>query len=338
MSWTPGLVLWSLLFAAIGAAGTWLARGYALRRHLLDQPGDRRSHAVATPRGGGIAIALAFLVAIVAMAARRPDEIVLLVCAAIGLVLVSGIGWIDDHRPLSPWSRLAVHVLAAGWLMAGVYLSGRGGGAALGAFVAALVLVNVWNFMDGIDGLAASQAVLAGAGLAFLAGTDALAVHLGLALIASIFGFLPFNFPRARIFLGDVGSGALGYALALLLAMSMHRLSTEGGSTGAWLLVLLPVSAFVLDAGLTLSARVVRGEKWWTPHVQHVYQRWARRLGGHPPVTAAYAVWTLVACSGAAWLAGGERSEIAMAVSVWLASGIGLWCALRVRSADRAAN
>lgn len=338
MSWSPGLVLWSLLFAAIGAAGTWLARGYALRRHLLDQPGERRSHAVATPRGGGVAIALAFLVALVAMAARRPDEIVLLACAAIGLVLVAGIGWIDDHRPLSPWSRLAVHVLAAGWLMAGVYLSGRGGGAALGAFAAALVLVNVWNFMDGIDGLAASQAVLAAASLAFLAGTDLLAVHLGLALIASTLGFLPFNFPRARIFLGDVGSGALGYALALLLAMSLHTLSTDQRSSAAWLLVLLPLSACVLDAGLTLSVRIARGEKWWTPHVQHVYQRWARRLGGHPPVTAAYALWTLAAGSAAAWLAGGGRSEIAMVVSVWLASGAGLWCVLRVRSGDRAAN
>ena len=333
MVWTPGLMLWCLLFAGIGAMATWLARGYAVRRQLIDHPGERRSHTVATPRGGGIAIALAFLVALIAMAARRPDEIVLLACAAIGLVLVSGIGWIDDHRPLSPWSRLAVHVLAAGWLMAGIYLSGRGGAAALAGFAAALVLVNVWNFMDGIDGLAASQGALAAAGLSLLAGMDALLVHLGLALIASICGFLPFNFPRARIFLGDVGSGALGYALALLLAMSLHRLPA-----GAWPLVLLPISAFLLDAGLTLSARIAGGEKWWTPHVQHVYQRWARRLKGHPPVTVGYAVWTLVACSGAAWLAGGGRKEIAMVVSVWLASGIGLWCVLRARSGNRAAN
>ena len=333
MAWTPDLALWCLIFAGIGAAGTWVARGYALRSRLLDPPGERRSHTVPTPRGGGIAIALAFLVAMVAMAARRPDEIVLLACAGIGLLLVSGIGWVDDHRPLSPWSRLAVHVLAAGWLMAGVYLSGRGGPAALAAFSAALVLVNVWNFMDGINGLAATQAALVAACLAFLAGTDALLVHLGLALIASIFGFLPFNFPRARIFLGDVGSGALGYALALLLAMTLHRLPAA-----AWPLVLLPLSAFLLDAGLTLSARIVGGEKWWTPHVQHVYQRLARRLGGHPPVTAAYAAWTVMTCAGAAWLAGGGPGEIAMVVSVWLVSGIGLWRVLRVRSADPATN
>jgi len=333
MSWAQGLVLWCLIFGGIGAAGTWIARGYALRSRLLDPPGERRSHTVPTPRGGGIAIALAFLVAMVAMAARRPDEIVLLACAAIGLVLVAGIGWIDDHRPLSPWSRLAVHALAAGWLMAGVYLSGRGGAAAMAAFGAALVLVNVWNFMDGIDGLAATQAALVAAGLSFLAGTDAVLVHLALALMASIFGFLPFNFPRARIFLGDVGSGALGYALAMLLAMALHRLPAA-----AWPLVLLLPSAFLLDAGLTLSARIIGGEKWWTPHVQHVYQRWARRLGGHPPVTIAFAAWTLAACSGAAWLAGGERREIAMVVSVWLVSGVGLWRVLRVRAANPTTN
>lgn len=333
MVWTPGLLLWCLLFAGIGAVATWLARGYALRRQLIDQPGERRSHDAPTPRGGGIAIALAFLIALAAMAARRPDEIVLLACAAVGLVLVSAIGWIDDHRPLSPWSRLAVHVLAAGWLMVGIYLSGRSGAAAIAGFAAALVLVNVWNFMDGIDGLAASQAVLVAAGLSVLAGQDAVLVHLALALIASICGFLPFNFPRARIFLGDVGSGALGYALALLLAMSLHRLPA-----GGWPLVLLPISAFLIDAGLTLSVRIGRGEKWWTPHVQHVYQRWARRLEGHPPVTVAFALWTLVACSGAAWLAGRERREIAMVVSVWLASGIGLWCVLRARSGNGASN
>lgn len=333
MAWTPGLLPWCLLFAGIGAVATWLTRGYALRRQLIDPPGERRSHQVPTPRGGGLAIALAFLVALVAMAARRPDEIVLLACAGIGFLLVSGIGWVDDHRPLSPWSRLAVHVLAAGWLMVGLYLSGRGGAVALGGFVAAIVLVNVWNFMDGIDGLAASQAALAAAGLSVLAGQDALLVHLGLALIASICGFLPFNFPKANIFLGDVGSGALGYALAMLLAMSLTSMSS-----GRWVLVLLPISAFLLDAGLTLAVRVGRGEKWWTPHVQHVYQRWARRMGGHPPVTFGYGVWTLAACSGAVWLAGGERWEISRVVSVWLATGIGLWCVLRARSGNRATN
>lgn len=331
MSLSPGSIAWFALFAALGAAGTWAARAYAQQRRLLDEPGERRSHRVATPRGGGIAIALAFLIAIAAMIVRQPREIVLLVCAGFGFLMVAGIGWIDDHRPLSPWSRLVVHAVAAGWLAVGFYLSGSGAGVALVVFALCLVLVNIWNFMDGIDGLAATQAVLVAAAFAWLAGS-ALAVHLGLALIAATLGFLPFNFPRAKIFLGDVGSGALGFALALMAGLSLDAIPVE-----AWPLALLPLSAFVLDAGFTLLTRMLRGERWWTPHVEHAYQRWSRRAGSHVPVTTGYAVWTLLACAGAIWLGGEGQRGISMLVSAWLILGCGFWYWLR-RPAGHTAN
>ena len=331
MSLSPGSIIWFALFAALGAAGTWAARVYALRRRLLDEPGARRSHRVATPRGGGIAIALVFLIAIAAMILRQPREIVLLVCAGFGLLMVAGIGWVDDHRPLSPWSRLVVHAVAAGWLSAGFYLSGSGGGVALAVFALCLILVNIWNFMDGIDGLAATQAVAVAAVFAWLAGT-ALAVHLGLALIAATLGFLPFNFPKAKIFLGDVGSGALGFSLALMAGLSLEVMPPA-----TWLLVLLPLSAFVLDAGFTLLARMLRGERWWTPHVEHAYQRWARRAGSHLTVTAGYAAWTLLACAGVVWLGGEGQKGISMFVSAWLVLSCGLWYWLR-RPGGRDAN
>ena len=326
MNLLVGLIAWCALFASIGAAGTWLARRYALQRQLLDHPGERRSHRVATPRGGGIAIALAFLIAIVAMIVRQPGEIVLLACAGFGLLLVAGIGWIDDHRPLSPWSRLWVHAVAASWLAAGFYLSGSSGMVAVVVFASVLALVNIWNFMDGIDGLAASQTVLVAAVFAFAAGTS-LAIHLGLALVAATLAFLPFNVPRARIFLGDVGSGALGYALALMLGLFLDVMPLA-----AWPLALLPISACVLDAGLTLLTRMLRGERWWTPHVEHVYQRWARSAGSHLPVTALYAAWTLLACAGVVWLSGKGQTGIVIAVMTWLAMGCGLWYWLRHRS------
>jgi UDP-N-acetylmuramyl pentapeptide phosphotransferase/UDP-N-acetylglucosamine-1-phosphate transferase len=332
MSALLGAIAWFALFAAIGAVGTWLARAYALQRNLLDQPGERRSHRVATPRGGGIAIVLALLIAIVAMSLRQPRDIVLLVCAGFGLLLVAGVGWVDDHRPLSPWSRLVVHAVAAGWLAIGFYLSGRGGGVVVAVFVLSLVLVNIWNFMDGIDGLAASQAVLVAAVFAFFAGSM-LAIHLGLALIAATSGFLPFNFPRAKIFLGDVGSGALGFALALMAGLSL-----EAMPLAAWPLALLPLSAFVLDAGLTLFWRIIRGDRWWTPHVEHAYQRWARRAGSHVPVTAGYAAWTLPACLGMVWLRGEDPIGMTMAVMVWLVLGYGLWYWLRRRPGMRDGN
>ncbi len=325
MSLQSGSVAWFVLFAAIAAAGTWAARSYALHRQLLDQPGERRSHHVATPRGGGIAIVLALLIAIAAMILRQPSQIVLLVCAGLGLSLVAGIGWVDDHRPLSPWPRLVVHVIAAGWLAAGFYLSGSGGAVSILTFLLALVLINVWNFMDGIDGLAASQATLVAAALALSSGSP-LAIHLGLAFIAAIFGFLPFNFPQAKIFLGDVGSGALGFALALFAGLALREMPFD-----SWPLAVLPLSAFLIDAGLTLLTRILRGERWWTAHVGHAYQRWARRVGQHVPVTLWYAMWTLVASAGMVWLLTEHRKGVEMAVMAWLALGSGLWYWLRSR-------
>jgi UDP-N-acetylmuramyl pentapeptide phosphotransferase/UDP-N-acetylglucosamine-1-phosphate transferase len=328
MTLSLGTLIWCALFAAIAAAGTWVARVYALRRRLLDEPGERRSHAMPTPRGGGIAIVIAMLVAIVAMALRQPSEIVLLVCAAFGLLLVAGIGWLDDHRPLSPWSRLAVHVVASGWLMVGFYLSGRSPEVSITVFMLSLALVNIWNFMDGIDGLASTQAILVASAfswLSWLAGT-AVAVHLGLAFIAAVFGFLPFNFPRARIFLGDVGSGTLGFMLALLAGCAL-----DGLRPAAWPLLLLPLGAFLLDAGLTLTTRMLRGERWWTAHVEHAYQRWARRAGSHARVTAGYAVWTVSGCTAMVWLSGGDGSGIVMSAVLWVVFGCALWLWLRGR-------
>jgi UDP-N-acetylmuramyl pentapeptide phosphotransferase/UDP-N-acetylglucosamine-1-phosphate transferase len=326
MSALSGLLAWSALFAALGAIGTWVARTYALQRQLFDLPGERRSHFVATPRGGGIAIALAFLVALVAMTLREPREIVLLACAGFGLMLVAGIGWTDDHRPLSPWLRLVVHAVAAGWLGVGFYLWGASSIVGVTVFVSALILVNIWNFMDGIDGLAASQAVLAAAAFAALTASP-LAIHLGLALIASSLGFLPFNFPRAKIFLGDVGSGALGFALALMLGLSLDAMPLA-----AWPLTLLPLSAFLLDASLTLATRMFRGERWWMPHVEHAYQRWARYAGRHTPVTAGYAVWSLLMCFGMAILWKSDSSWIGMTVVACLTLGWWFWHWLRRRT------
>ena len=279
-------VLWLFACAAIGGAGTWLARRYALRRNLLDQPGERRSHRIATPRGGGISIVVVLLAALAALAVRQPGEAAAAGWAAVGLAAVAGVGWIDDHRPLSPWLRLGVHALAGLALAAAIRLSGGDWPDAALAFLSAVVLTNVWNFMDGIDGLAASQAALVAAAWALFAGQGPV-LWLGLALAAGLCGFLPFNLPRARIFLGDVGSGPLGYALAGLLALSVPD---RGPAQRLWLT--LPLLPFLVDASLTLCARIVRGEAWWQPHVQHAYQTWARVRGSHLPVTVAYALAT----------------------------------------------
>lgn len=284
----PVLLSWVLLHFAVAVAGTWLAIRYAVRRNLLDQPGERRSHAMATPRGGGIAIVAAVLLGIVWLAVRQPEHALPLALCALGLALVAGIGWVDDHAALPAWPRLLVQALAASMVAWAIHQTTAVMPDAVFAFVLVMVMVNVWNFMDGIDGLAASQAAIAAAGLALVLGTGPWA-WLGAGLFAAIAGFLPFNFPKARVFLGDVGSGALGYLLALLIlaAFMSHR--------SQWLFLLLPVSVFLIDAGFTLAMRMLRRERWWEPHVQHAYQSWSRRLGSHVPVTIAYAVSSLFA-------------------------------------------
>jgi hypothetical protein len=152
--WVGGL-------AAAAAVATWMARYYALRGNLMDQPGERRSHAVATPRGGGIAIVLVVACASVYLMTRQASVDALWLGFLPGLLLVAGIGWWDDHRPLSPWLRLGVQAVAATMLAMGASWQSGHWLPALLAFAAAMALVNVWNFMDGINGLAASQAALA---------------------------------------------------------------------------------------------------------------------------------------------------------------------------------
>lgn len=316
MPWSepPALLAVAAIALFVSAAGSGLAIRHAHRRGLLDQPGARRSHRVPTPRGGGIGIVAACLLALwmAASAAPTPGA---WGCMALGLLLVAGIGWWDDHRPLPAWPRLLAHAVAAVALACSIHLQGGGPALAAVAFVLTLVLVNAWNFMDGINGMACSQALLCAIGFAMLGGEGARL--LAVALAAACLGFLPFNFPRAHIFLGDVGSGALGYLLAALVAMaSLHRPSTD------WPVLLLPPMAMLADSGLTLLRRMRRRERWWQPHVQHAYQRWSR-VQGHAAVTMAYALWTfaavaimLVAVDRPVWM--GLASTVAIAaLSAW---------------------
>ena len=314
----PGLAAWCLVHVAIGLVGTWLARRYALRRRLIDQPGERRSHAVATPRGGGIAIVASALLAFgwLASAHAMPGAVVAMLAA--GLALVAGIGWLDDHRPLSPWLRLGVHVVSGSMVGFSIWMQGHSLESAALGFASTVVLINVWNFMDGIDGLAASQALLVAAGWARLAWPHPIAWLL-LAVAASSLGFLRFNLPPARIFLGDVGSGALGYLLAV--GLLWLPAAAVDWSWLAW----LPLAAFLVDAALTLASRMLHRERWWTPHVRHAYQRWAVRLGRHAPVSVAYALWTACAVGTMVLARGAGTGGSAVALATGYAATVVAW-------------
>ena len=306
---------------AMAAALTWGARHYALRRNLLDQPGERRSHGVATPRGGGIAIVLTLLLATAVSALVWPTAWATLGVFGLGLLLVAGIGWWDDHRPLPAVRRLLVHLVAATLLAALVWQASGNPWQALLALLFTTSLINIWNFMDGINGIATTQAILAG--LAFAVVMPMPFALAGLVLALACLGFLPFNYPRARIFMGDVGSGALGYAIAALVCLA----SVVTGIN--WLLLLVPLTGFLVDAGFTLVSRMLSGQRWMEPHTQHLYQRAVQAGLSHTLVTAMYFVFGLFsitvfnACSDLQ-----PRWEAAVAV-VWMIFATGLWLLLR---------
>lgn len=312
----PAVPLSPWLVLVTGALVSWLVaaawRRYALRRQLVDQPGPRRLHEQPTPRGGGLGIAL-----------------VLLACApwlgqgggafALALVVVAGAGLVDDLRDLSAGPKLILQVLGAfpvawTWPLAPELLGGPGSVAA--ALLVVIVLVNFWNFMDGSNGLAATQAMVVGAGLVLVCGAGTPAALLGLALAAGCLGFLPHNLPRARLFLGDVGSLTLGMAVATAMLMALHD-----GRAGAWQLLLLP-SAFLIDAGLTLAGRMWRRQKFWRAHREHLYQRAVAHGWSHLEICGAYLLWTSSAVA-LAWALNDTGGSVQMTAALAMfAAGI----------------
>lgn len=289
MPWSLlGLVFW--LAVAAAAALTALALAYARRRRLLDQPGQRRSHAVATPRGGGIAIVAVTLLACTLLWPWAPHELAFVV----GLVSVAAVGWIDDHRPLPASLRLWVHVMASALFVSALPREGEAIGAAwaVGAVQVFLLVgaINFWNFMDGVNGLVASQSLFVALLLAALLvlGGDGATGLVALALAGACLGFLPSNFPRAKIFLGDVGSGGLGFACGALLlqAQAVGALDALGA--------LVAMSVIGIDASLTLMSRIARGRRWYHPHREHLYQWLVRRGRSHAETTLLYLAWNLI--------------------------------------------
>jgi Fuc2NAc and GlcNAc transferase len=310
-----------LLAAVAGAVLTGAVRRAALRRGMLDVPNARSSHVQPTPRGGGAAIVGVTLLGLVCAAALGGDSRVALLGVAVAGVLVAWIGWLDDRRPQSASKRLAVHVIAVatGLAAAGGLPPVEWGGTlvdlgAPGDVIAAVACVwflNLFNFMDGIDGIAGSEAAfvgLAAAGFTVAAGAPTPLAVAWCALAGASVGFLRWNWAPAKIFMGDVGSGFLGAVIALLLVVSV-----AAGAFGIWTALVL-VAPFAADATVTLVRRVGRGEKWYSAHRTHAYQWLARRFGSHARVSLLYAGLNVAIVLPAAWLTG-RWTEAAPAIA-----------------------
>lgn len=294
------ITLASLIVACLG---TWLVLRIALRRGLVDVPNARSSHTVPTPRGGGAAIVAATTLAVIAAYVADLIELRLFVGFLGGSLAVALVGFLDDRRGVPPRVRLCVHFAAAVWVLAwlggappmrlGDNLVNLGwGGYVLGA-VCIVWSVNLFNFMDGIDGIAASEAAFvaaAGSCVLLATGTPVPALAIALPFCAANIGFLTWNWPPARIFMGDVGSGYLGYVLAVLALSSGE---TNGAAFFVWLIL---GGVFFVDATVAVVRRWARGEAVHQAHRTHAYQWLVRRWNSHLRVTL------VVLATGAFWL------------------------------------
>lgn len=277
---------------------TILAHRYAISRGVLDVPNSRSSHTRPTPRGGGISFVITYSAYLLLSYLRNTVDRNVAIALVGGGLMIAAVGWVDDHRGLSPKLRLAVHLAAAAWAVAWI----RPGELDLGIFeirgavqVACFGLLmvtwftNLFNFMDGIDGIASVEAITCGLGIWMLArrsGGSAVA-SLGLVLASSVLGFLPMNWSPAKIFMGDVGSGYLGFTLGTL------TIASEGlGGTPAWTWMVL-LGVFVTDATLTLIRRIIQREVWYEAHRTHVYQLALQAGYSHRQVTVTVLVATL---------------------------------------------
>jgi Fuc2NAc and GlcNAc transferase len=294
--------LFLFVFTSLLAWGlTWGMRRIALRHSLLDIPNQRSSHSLPTPRGGGLAILLAFYLGAVALVLTGwvaiPHVLGVGGCG-LGIAMV---GFLDDLFHLSAAKRIVVHFfcvfLALNFFSFNCesFLLWRGGGTAPAVWLLTAIgivwLVNLYNFMDGIDGLAGVEAlsVALGAGIIlFSLGETGNYFPLLLLLAASVLGFLVWNWPPARIFMGDASSGFLGFSFGMF---ALFTSCSTRMTLWTWLLLL---GVFVVDSTVTLLVRICRGEKFYQAHRCHAYQILARKGGSHLKVT--------LGCLGINWM------------------------------------
>jgi Fuc2NAc and GlcNAc transferase len=315
----------------------WLVRKLALTHGLLDMPNARSSHHMPTPRGGGVAIVTASTVAFAALAILGKLDARVLLAMAGGLP-VAIVGFIDDRRPLSPGLRLVTHFLSAIWAVAwlgglpairlGDQLVSLGPVGYVVAVLGIVWVLNLFNFMDGIDAIATTEAIFiacAGALLEWRLRMSGAIAEAAWAFSCACLGFLVWNRPPARIFMGDVGSGYLGFVIAVF-AIAAAR--TDSIALLVWLLL---GGAFFVDASVTLLRRLLRRERLYDAHRSHAYQWLARRWRSHGRTTSAVMalniLWLLPCAYFAAarpewagWITLGALLPVAL-LALWVGAG-----------------
>jgi UDP-N-acetylmuramyl pentapeptide phosphotransferase/UDP-N-acetylglucosamine-1-phosphate transferase len=277
------------LAASSFAISVWFTRRFCdpdSAVYILDHPNDRSLHDQPMPRGGGLAILIAIIVCGTIVILLSPASSLLWI--GLGILIVASVSFIDDRHAVPPLYRFVAHAAAAVVLLYGGFILQRllipgvswEWSSIVGAIVSALFIVwmiNLYNFMDGMDGFAGGMAVLgfgAFAAMGWMAGHGTF-FAISLIIVAASAGFLIFNFPPARIFMGDVGSSTLG-----LLAAALSLWGAREGVFPFWVAVLV-FSPFIMDATVTLIRRLLRREKVWQAHKTHYYQQLVQAGWGH---------------------------------------------------------
>ncbi|ATU46712.1 glycosyl transferase [Acinetobacter junii] len=283
-------ILTILIFFILTFSMTYFMRVYALKKNIIDNPNERSSHSIPTPRGGGVAVVVSYILGV--MLLIYLDYL----SQQIGLTLiVSGfiialLGFFDDHGHINSMFRLAIHFMVA----IGVVVS-LGGFSEVKIFnnfllgfsaniIAVLFLVwllNLYNFMDGINGIASVEAIttLMSMAVIYFIFNIQLNIEILWLLSACAFGFLLWNFPKAKIFMGDACSGFLGLTLGILALIALKE---NLALFCAWIICL---GVFIVDATFTLVRRVSSGYKMYDAHRSHSYQILSRKWNSHTPVT-----------------------------------------------------
>ncbi len=331
--------LWPLVAGGLAAGLCRWILDPASPLHVLDQPGHRSLHDRPTPRTGGLAMMVATGVATAgAVAGGWVAAPAWLGWTAAGAALLVAVGLADDLADLSPALRLGVQTVAAALVLAAglapqvVRLPGfewtpSPALAALLTLLLVLWMTNLYNFMDGMDGLAGTMTLVGFGALGWLSGDPALRL-VAWSLAGAAAGFLWFNFPPARLFMGDAGAPVLGYLAAVLVLWAARR-----GELPLWAGLLL-FSPFVVDATYTLIRRLLRGERVWQAHCGHLYQKLVRRGWSQRRVLAHALVLMLAAAASAGLAPRLPPAAQAALAAAWLALYAGLILAVERYTAE----
>lgn len=284
-----GLALMAFMASWVG---TGLIRRYLLHKSILDHPNERSSHVTPTPRGGGVAVTVVIVLALGSHELLNPALTLPVLPFILLMALLAVLSWLDDLWDLSALVRLLAQVVVAG---IGIYIL-RGNEPFFAGFLPGLLdpmaaallwvwFINLFNFMDGIDGITGVESISIGAGLVAISlttGSMADVIMPGLAVMATMAGFLIWNWHPAKIFLGDVGSVPLGFLLGGLVLF----LCQQGHPVPALILTCY----YLADATLTLTKRGLRGEKIWQAHKEHFYQQATQKGLSHAKVSTMIAL------------------------------------------------